>query len=338
MRVSGQWSVVSGRWSVVRGRSVWRAVLAGVLLLWAQAVWGADFDLIVCGSGGEVDYTAQFRAWGMRLRDALVDRLGHPAGRVTLLTESGEDADGVSTLAEVRAAVHRLAGQVTARDDLFVYLIGHGTYRQQTAKLNLPGSDLSAGELDRLLKAVAARRLVVIQAAPASAAFVNVLSGPGRILCTSTRSADERNATRFMEYFVQALEDGSADTDRDERISVLEACRQASALTQAWYTGEGYVATEHALLDDNGDGLGTRLAEMDSVGADGKEAARCFVMDYRAPAGTPPEQVDAYRAAMDEVQALIAQKAEMDSAAYFGELESRLVRAARLNREIRSQE
>ena len=254
--------------------------------LMSRDVDGASFHLIACGSGGEAQYSEQFADWGFRLQRVLTG--WHSASRVVLLTETGEDADGVSSVEGIRKALWEIAGQVTERDDVFVYLIGHGSFRQGVAKVNVPGPDLSAEDLSGLLRTVRARRVVVIQGTSASAPFINALSGRGRIICTSTRSAEERNATQFMGFFVQALEDGSADRNRDGRISVLEACQQASVLTQAWYDREGYIATEHALLDDNGDGLGTRLSELDHSTGDGVLAAQCFLRDFQAPEGVSP--------------------------------------------------
>jgi hypothetical protein len=140
-----------------------------------------------------------------------------------------------------------------------------------------------------------------------------------------------------MEYFIQALEDGSADQNRDDRISVLEICQQASSLTQAWYTGEGLIATEHALLDDNGDGLGSRLPLTGAADAgDGALAGRCYLKDFQFPAGASTELIDAYRTSLREIEVFIAGKPEGGGDAYYTRLEALLVRAARLHREIRA--
>ncbi len=300
----------------------------------------AAFDVIICGSGGEDVYSERFEDWGQRLRTVLVDLCAHSADNVQLLTEGGEGADGVSSMDGIRNAMRNLSGRVTDRDDVFVFLIGHGSFRQQVAKrrvakLSVPGHDLTAEDLDGFLKMFVARRVVVVNGASMSAPFVNALSHSGRIVCASTRSVEQRNATHFMGFFIQALEDGSADQDRDERISVLEICTQASSLTDAWYLGEGFITTENAILDDNGDGLGTRLSDID-VG-DGALASRCFLLDFRVPKGTAPELVEAYGEAIDEVQVFVKKKTSMDSMAYYQMLETKLLKAARLNREIRGE-
>jgi len=296
----------------------------------------ASYHVIVCGSGGGEPYVERFEEWGQRLQKVLSAQKKHGSDTVTLLTESGNNADGISTLDALKKEFRALNQKVSKNDDVFVYLIGHGSYRRNVAKLNIPGEDVSADHFQEWFLRFSAKRIVLINGASTSAPFVNTLSGRGRIICTSTRSVEERNATRFMEFFIQALEDGSADQNRDERISVLEICRQASALTEAWYQGEGYLATEHALLDDNGDGKGTRLVDMSEVLGDGKRADQCILLNTGVFVSAPLALVDAYQEAIDSVQVLIQQKTSLDSVVYYEQLETRLLEAARINRQIRA--
>lgn len=308
-------------------------VVIAICLICVGQARAAAFDVIISGSGGEAIYAERFGDWAQRLRQALIDRCDHPKDQVRLLNETGENADGVASKQGIGKALRELSERVTPSDDVFVFLIGHGTYRRQVAKLNLPGPDLTAAELDGLLKLLPARRVVIVNSASMSAPFVNALSRAGRIVCASTRSANQRDATRFMGFFVQALEDGNADQNRDDRISILEICTQAASLTDAWFLGEGLIPTENAILDDNGDGLGTRLLDLRVDAGDGAVATRCFLRDFRAPS---PELARAYAEAIDAVQALVAKKAMMDSMAYYHSLERELVKAARLNRAIKS--
>ena len=293
----------------------------------------APFDLIVCGSGGQPDYSQRFAAWGERLRQALVQNMHHPPQNIRLLTESSSASP--SSLEHIAASIDQLVQSLDREDVLFVYLIGHGSYRNDTAKLNIPGPDLSAAALDSMLQKSAAGRIVVINAASASAAFINVLSAPGRIVCSSTSSVEERNATWFMEYFAQGLEEESADQNRDERISILEACRQAAELTGAHYAADNLIATEHALLDDDGDGLGSRLP-LDGDDDDGALAARTYLKDFRFPPQVPASVVHAYRTSLRQVEEFIRQKGTIEEGEYYKRLEELLVRTAQLNRQIRS--
>src|SRR6185437_2135166 len=144
---------------------------------------------------------------------------------------------------------------------LYVFLIGHGSYDGRESKFNLVGPDLSASEYNTMLSALPTRRVVVFNMSSASGEFVKSLSAKGRIIVTATRSGQETNATRFPGFFINALNASDADTDQDGHVSVLEAFVYANRLTADFYARAGRLATEHALLEDNGDGVGHEKAE-----------------------------------------------------------------------------
>jgi len=267
--------------------------------------------------------------------------------RLFSIPADAENSAGVQTrMASSRENIERVLRKVRDVADeetnVFVYLIGHGSHRRGISKLAIPGADISADELGVLLDALPASHQIVINSASASAGFINVLSAPGRIICTATKGVEERNATEFMRFFVEALETGAADRDRDERISVLELCSQAAILTANWYESEGLILSEHALLDDNGDGLGTRLP-IDSSGiadqsadspGDGRLAASVWIKELVFPAHVPEDLIAAYQAALERVEAFKEKKAELPADEYYERLEELLVRAARANRAI----
>lgn len=139
---------------------------------------------------------------------------------------------------------------------LWLVLIGHGTFDGREAKFNLRGPDISADDLAGWLKPFR-RPLAVILTSSASAPFMAKLSAPGRIIVTATRSGYEQNYARFGRYLAEALPDPRSDLDKDGQISLLEAFLGASHRTTEFYRTDGRLATEHPLIDDNGDGLGT---------------------------------------------------------------------------------
>ena len=77
------------------------------------------------------------------------------------------------------------------------------------------------------------------------------------MIISATRSGNEQNFTRFGQHFAEAIADPQGDLDQDGQTSLLEAFLSASARVAEFYKTEGRLATEHALIDDNGDGLGT---------------------------------------------------------------------------------
>jgi hypothetical protein len=167
-----------------------------------------------------------------------------------LIDSSPDETNQVSTLREVVSA------QTVGEQELWIVLIGHGTFDGREAKFNLAGPDISAKELAELLKPIQ-RPLILINTASASAPFINALSGTNRVIITATRSGHEENLTRFGSYIGKAVADLSCDLDKDGQVSALESFLMAARRVEEFYQSEKRLATEHALIDDNGDGKGT---------------------------------------------------------------------------------
>jgi hypothetical protein len=234
--------------------------------------------LIISGIGGEETYQQQFKEWTTRLHRLLIGQLGFAPDRVVVLTEtpgyisatSGETQEGRSTAAEVRRALSKWEREVTPRQQVFLFFIGHGTYDGKVAKFNLVGPDLAAEEYAEMLSRVRAGRTIILQMASASGEFLKPLAALNRIVLTATRSGMEQNAPKFMEFFLQALESKTGDLDKNGRVSVLEAFEYAAQGVAGLYQQAGKLATEHALLDDTGDGVGDP-ANLGSSSTGGRE-------------------------------------------------------------------
>lgn len=321
------------------------------MLFTPVAASASPTDIIICGSGGDDTYRELFLGWGRRLEHVLIERMERSQEDVVLLDLTADEATSgceASALESIRSIFQDIPSEDNSSGDVYIYLLGHGSYWKGVSRFHIPGPDLTDRQLGQWIDGLENRRVVLINASSSSAGFINSLSRPGRIVCTATKSIEERNAPVFMEYFIQALEDGSADRNRDERISVLEACKQAAALTDAHYLSAGLIATEHALIDDNGDGLGTRLlgelmanpapeSEADSANkaTDGALAARVYMKDFSFPDSVPRELVERYRTLLGKVEALKSEKSAMAGSKYYTDLEALLLQTARVRREIR---
>jgi hypothetical protein len=222
---------------------------------------------------------------------------------------------------------------------LWIVLIGHGTFDEKEAKFNLRGPDVSATELALWLRPFH-RPLAVIDTASASAPFLTKLSGPDRVIITATRSGDEQNFARFGQYFIEALADPQSDLDKDGEISLLEAFLSASARTAEFYKTEGRLATEHPLIDDNGDGLGTPPDWFEGVRAvkkarDGASVdgplAQQFVL---VPSAEEQKLSPALRAQRDKLELAVSrlrdQKPNLAEDDYYAQLEATLLQLAKL--------
>ncbi len=314
-----------------------------LLLLFCLPSNAESFHLVLIGSPGETEFVDSFRDWGERLQTTLTKSMAIPSDRITWLVDPGVMANDLIhpiTRDTLTTSFEKLAKTLSPEDDLYIYMIGHGSYFGQSAKFHVPGPDLTAPQLGEHLATLPTRRTILLSAFPGSAAFINQLSAPERVICAATKNVSEINAPQFMEFFLQGLEDGSADQNHDERISFFEACRQASQLTASWYIGSNLLATEHAILDDNADGMGTRLTEDESIPRednttpDGALAAICFLKDYTFPDSVPQELITTYLQALDDIETVKRSKIDMDEDTYYKTLEALLLKAARANRQI----
>jgi hypothetical protein len=295
------------------------------------------FALIISGIGGEEEFSKSFAKWSGELKSALLDKLGFAEANVAMLTEANEQAK--STAAEVRKAFTTLRSNCKPDHAVFIFFIGHGTFDGKEAKFNLMGPDINASEYATLIKALPARQIVVINMSSASGEFIKPLSAPGRVIVTATRSGQETNATHFGEYFVKALTSKDADADQNQRISVLEAFNYTSLQLERFYKEQNRLVTEHALLDDNGDGKGS---EKPGEAADGSLAKNTYFdsLLYQLAGGDAELQklyADKIRLEFD-VEQLKARKAQLSPEDYENELEKLLLQLAELNEKIKAKQ
>ncbi len=205
-----------------------------LLFFAALGATAAERALFVAGLGGEPDYEQRFQSLakeGAKLT----------GGEALTGPEAGRQA--------LREAIARAAAQLGESDTFLLVLIGHGTYDGLAYKFNLHGPDVTAAELRSWLDAVKARQVVVL-ATSASGAALKELAHPRRAVFAATRSGMEKNAVTFPRYFVEALRDPAADTDKNEAVSALEAFRYATQKTASFFETQKRIATEHAAFED----------------------------------------------------------------------------------------
>lgn len=328
-------------------RGVWAIGLAW-LLAWQPPAGAAQTHLVVVsGLSGEPKYRVAFARWSATMIDAAESRYGVPTTNIAYLAERTEAdpgrIDGRSTKENVESLLRELSQRADPDATVFILLIGHGSARAGEPRFNLPGPDMTAADFARSLQGFPTQKLVLVNAASASGEFIPALSGPNRVIVTATKSGFERNETVFGGFFVEAYAEGGADVDKDGRVSVLEAFEYARREVARAYEKDNKLLTEHALLDDNGDGVGTR--EPDPTRSDGALASTLLLVDAReavaAAIADDPELAGLYREKEGlerRITALRAQKDAMDPALYEQELEALLVELALTARAIRELE
>lgn len=298
--------------------------------------------LIISGLGGTEDYRQQFLRASTSLVEAAIGA-GIDTGNILLLTPESTIDTPVdhrpADKATIRQALLEISARAAVEDRIFVMMVGHGNPRGDSAVFNLPGPDISAAELAAALTVLGDRASVIVNTASASGPFLKALSQDNRIVITATSSGREYHAALFGELFIAALGTTAADRDKDERISMLEAFDYARREVRRKFESEKRLLTEHALLDDNGDGEGS--LEPGEFQADGALAHRTFLQQPPSLAtGAPGKLVEMLQRKRRIEQSISDLKRQRDSLVpvdYYAELEMLLVELALLSRDIKAQ-
>jgi hypothetical protein len=191
---------------------------------------------------------------------------------------------------------------------------------------------------DALAKLLTDRKAetVVVAGFTASGAFVKPLAAPNRIIVAATQNALELSYSRFGSYFAEAIAGGS-DLDQDKTSSVLEAFLHACHQVNKFYESAGRICTEHAILDDNGDGIGTRSEGFEGLRPlkatdDGRRAHQQALVLSSDDAKLSEEQRRQRDALELEVQKIIDQRTQLGDAVYYQRIEPLFRKLAEIGR------
>ena len=302
-------------------------LLLATACMFAFPTRAATYYVVVAGLGGEADYEQRFTAAAKDL-----DRIFGAAGSTAhVYTLAGAQATA-KQLAETLSAVARAA---KVDDDFALILIGHGSFDGAEYKFNLVGPDVTAREIAAMCDRIVARRQLIVDTTSASGGAVEVLERPGRAVIAATKSGTEKNATVFARYWVEALEDPTADTDKSDSVSAMEAFRYAAKKTAAFYDSQKRLATEHAVFNDTGKGEPVRES------GNGQGMLMSSFTLLRIGTNQQAANDPAKRALLDRkdeleqrIDTLKYQKAAMDPQDYKKQLTDALVELAKVQEEL----
>jgi hypothetical protein len=278
--------------------------------------------LVVTGVAGDEEHAKKFEKWAATFINTAKTKESVPDANITLL------ADKTATKANVEKAFADLAAHAKPTDTIFVLLIGHGSYDGRVAAFNLMGPDLYAADYAKLLGQFTTQKVIFVNTTSASGEFLKALAAPGRVVVTATKTGGERNDTEFPEHFVAAFGDPAADRDRNGHVSIAEAFEYAKTKVTQAFQQRGSILTEHAVLDDTGEG---QFASMMFLGGGG--SATVLNVDTSDPAMKAlVEQRDALE---QQIAGLRLRKTSMPEAQYDSEMEKLLTALAVKTKEIR---
>jgi hypothetical protein len=300
-----------------------------LLLLVALPAQAATYYVTVAGLGGEPDYDQRFTGLAKDL-DKLLKASGSETHVYTLM---GAD----STRAHFTDTLNGVARDAKPDDDFVLIMIGHGTYDGVQYKFNLVGPDISAEDIAALCDKIPSKRQLIVNTTSSSGGSFPALQKTGRAVITATKSGTEKNATVFARYWVEALQDPTTDTDKNEIISALEAFQQADRKTTEFYDSQKRLATEHPSFEDTGKGQPVRAAAPD--GGEGVLLSTFTILRMGAAqqAANDPAKRELFAKKEEleqKIDVLKYQKAAMDPNDYKTQLTQALVDLARIQEEL----
>lgn len=304
-----------------------RTLRLAVVLLCATQMRAATYYVTVAGLGGEPDYEQRFTAAAKDL-DKVFKGSGDSAHVYTL---TGAQA----TASQLRQTLDKIAREAKAEDDFLLVLIGHGSFDGVEYKLNLAGPDVTATDIGAMCNRISTRRQLVVNTTSASGGSVAVLERPGRAVIAATKSGTEKNATVFARYWVEALQDPAADTDKSDSLSAMEAFTYAARKTAAFYDSQKRLATEHAVFNDVGRGEPVRDA------GSGSGLLLSSITVLRLGSNLQASNDPGKRALLEKketleqkIDTLKYQKAAMDPADYKKQLTAALLELAKVQEDL----
>jgi hypothetical protein len=264
-------------------------IIAWTLLLASKAraddgtLAGSNRALIVVGLPGDSDHQALFGETAHRWKNWLVGPLGFPSGNVRTLSGRPDAlgfGDAPATRESIAKEVESFRKQTLPGDRVWVFVLGHANFDDGHAFLHLPGPDLRDDEFAALFKGLVAKEQVFWITNPASGAFLAPLSSKGRIVVAATERSGEANETEFPHALAEVAIGPLArlDLDKDGKVSIHELFLATVEAVEARFKADRRAPTEHAQLDDDGDGVGTELQfDPKTPKADGALASKTYL-------------------------------------------------------------
>lgn len=319
------------------GRLWWIRVAAAILIGvgFSTLSWAGDVCVIATGLGGLPEYEENFVKWGDALETVFKERLGDRLVRLDGRTVGRK---------EMVAALSEAAGKLSGSDQFWLFLIGHANYDGERFKFQIKGPDLTDADLAGVLQGLGDHQVNLVAATSSSGTLLPEMAGENRVIVTATKNALEKQPPLFLSFFLEAASSAEADTDKNGRVSLLEAFLFSRTKVASWFEERGRLQTEHPLLDDRGRvRIGLEKDDPKEILSTGEG-----LLSAAVALSAPPER--AYRSAeakalvLDkqgverEIEDLKFRKSEMATEVYYLKLQELLVRLATINEKIEQSE
>ena len=280
---------------------------------------GARWAVIVVGLPGDAEHGERFREVVRSWRKWLVESLDFDPQHVLVLDGKGGEETRLATRASIQETFAKLNSDLREQDALWVFFLGHANYDGARAFFHVAGPDPDAASLGKWLSSVKCREQIVWLTNSCAGWFVKPLAKTGRIVIAATAADFEFNDTEFPQALATVTTKSLAELDRDqdERVSLLELFAAVVKETDQIFQADKRIPTEHAQLDDDGDGQGSELSDLwktvaeNAATAVGDSAAKSDALTTKTP--NTPKRTDGRLAAKTFVPYRAAGKSDPHS-------------------------
>ena len=226
--------------------------------------------VIIVGHPGDTDHVKLFNSSLEKIYAGLVAHYGFNVDDIHVFSGDADDEATAKTATtklpatreSIAAALEKLKTTMTESDSLYVIAMGHTHFESGLAWFNLHGLDVQQKGFAEMFNGFPAKEQIFIITTPCSGYYIRSLSGPGRYVISATEADLEINETLSPHALAEVISlkpNAEWDLNKDQKLSLLEFYIALCQNVATRYSDETLIATEHGLLDDNGDGRGSEL-------------------------------------------------------------------------------
>lgn len=235
---------------------------------------GETWVTVMCGLPGDAEHRERLTEAIKKFAEAAPEVLGYEHRRFRLLVGDTQMVDDLADVADcnvttaetIASTIKTVSGELAANDSHWLFVFGHGNLYGKRSLLNIEGPDIDQTQFGEMIKPITCRRSVVWMLQPASGFWLQPMAGSNTVLISATEAGNEITATE-MPYALadvlagDALHQSLEDIDKDSFVTMLDLYLAVNIEVAARFSALEVLQTEHAQLDDNGDGRGKELQQ-----------------------------------------------------------------------------
>lgn len=231
--------------------------------------------LIACGLPGDEQHRSRLTEACQQMIAGAQSTLGAKPEQIRVLAGdetmqkalASETIDvGICTSKTMPETLAELGKLAQKEDGCWVFLVGHAHLYGLESQFNVSGPDFHQGDFAQWAEAISCQEQVFWVTMPVSGFWIKPLAKDGRVILTATEADLEFTGTEMPYALASHLSGGGdyyqlEDVDQDGTLSLLDLYLGVNLEIDATFKTLERLQTEHAQLEDNGDGRGKEVQQ-----------------------------------------------------------------------------